>query len=209
MVSDISVGADGTISDGTGKIVWKDMARASENDILSVGRWRGQHSANSGRIILENADTLREFGYSDLQIAEASLLAFVHSKSNSGVRSLTNNDNGWSFAINALAESNKDFDFLGVLKDNGLITGVKGSNEIQIGKTGKPDTYKFKYDEFTFNNEWIEKMAYEGLIVRIGDALTNNDNGLTNQYGDIIHINYDNYSEQRSIASSLAECDIT
>ena len=196
------------VSDENGKIIWKDMARTTKDDVLSVGRWRGQHSANSGRIILENADLLREFGYNDLQIAEASILAFVHSKSNSGVKTLTDNDNGWSFAINALAESNKDFDLLGVLKDNGKITGLSGASELQIGKTGKPDTYTFKYAGYSFDADWIEKMAYEGLIVRIGDALTNNDNGLTNQYGDIIHIDYENYSNQLSIDQSLKSLDI-
>ncbi len=46
-------------------------------------------------------------------------------------------------------------------------------------------------------------MSYEALIVRIGDALTNNDNGIYNQYGERIHIDYANYVNQIGIQELL------
>ncbi len=65
------------VTDENSRIKWVDM---SEDGRIDAARWRAEHAANSGRIILENAGKLREFGYNDIQIAEASILAFFIQK---------------------------------------------------------------------------------------------------------------------------------
>lgn len=166
--------------------------------------YRESHSYNSGVNTLENYQKLQEIGYTDLQIAEASLLAFAHSKSNSGLSPLSNNASGWSFALDALAiaseQGNFGFDIIGVLEEAGIVSTSNSSNQSVKVKTPTQGKLEFEYHEYEFNQEWLTKMAYEGLILRIGDAATNNDNGMTNQFGDVITI-IDDYSNQIDITT--------
>lgn len=180
---------------------------------------RESHSYNSGDIILKNADYLQKF-YSDEEIAEAALLAFAHSKSNSGLKSL-DSEAGWSFAIKALAQGHQKnkstFDFLGILEKSGIIKGLSSQmrkveikspdyylgelnpNEKNMVSKEKGGTKKGKIQIFNFGDGIIKKLSYEALGVRIGDALTNNDNAGTNQYGMKIVDVLSDCSKQKTI----------
>ena len=109
---------------------------------------RESHSYNSGLNIISQFDTLSKMGYTDAEIAEAALLAFAHSKSNSGLNPLTNNPAGWSFAIHALLEGSDDVTktkFLNGLVAAGIITSTQtsGSNDVTVKA---PKRYKTDAD---------------------------------------------------------------
>ena len=166
--------------------------------------FRKSHAFNSAvNIILKSASLS---GYNDLQIAEAAILTFAHTKSNSGLEHLSGNqaDTGMSFAIQALAEATKGsgFDIVQVLFDNGKIKSKSDRlEEFTIpnpsgSKTGQIEVYEFDAD-------WLKTVGYESLVVRIGDALTNNDNAKTNQYGKPITFVSTNSSILSSAASKI------
>ena len=211
---------------------------------MDGGNIRESHSYNSGVNIIEKAQVLRDdLRYSNAQIAEAALLAFAHSKSNSGLNPLTNNPAGWSFAIQALQAATADsgFDLTGALKEAGIIKSTEPTGEakatVKAPKRYKtdPETRKIIFDEkgkpvvdescyardekgnikkdkdgkpitkfegnvpvYEFDEEAIKILAYEALSIRIGDALTNNDNGKINQFGGkiIIDDSITDYSKQ-------------
>ena len=172
--------------------------------------YRESHSFNSAVNILNEFEALKSFGYTDLQIAEAALLTFAHSKSNSGLNPLAGNVSGWSFAIQALAEATKDskFNIIDVLVNNGKLSSssTRGYSTVTIKTpTGK---VKGKVGNFDIDADWLNTMSYEGLIVRLGDALTNNDNAGTNQYGKIIDLSNVDYSLQKELVSVFAELGI-
>ena len=191
-----------------------------------AGTYRESHSFNSGVSIIENAYSLRSYGYSDAQIAEAALLAFAHSKSNSGLNPLAGNDAGWSFAIQALQKaadaSGCDFDIAKALYDAGILSSTetklsdnpitvkcpKGyeteNGHIKTDENGKPikdgsgGKVTGKVETYTFSDGVIDRLSYEALAVRIGDALTNNDHAIVNQYFGKISFDTTNYSNQYS-----------
>lgn len=192
---------------------------------------RESHSYNSADILLQEAEKLHNIGYSYETIAEAALLAFAHSKSNSGLQEL-DNEAGWSFAIQALQEGiGEKFNLIEVLNDAGIIKGesslslevkvkspnlyLMDGNNFQTYKDEKENTkYAVSSEEggtktgkiklFEFSDDWLQRLSYEALSVRIGDALTNNDNAGTNQYGGVIKI-LDDYSKQMSISDLANE----
>ena len=51
-------------------------------------------------------------------------------------------------------------------------------------------------DTYQFADGVVERLSYEALAVRIGDALTNNDHALVNQYYGEITFNSTDYSNQ-------------
>ncbi|MBQ2872654.1 MAG: hypothetical protein IJE89_01480 [Bacilli bacterium] len=191
------------------------------------GIYRKSHSFNSGVDIILESEILRKAGYSDLEIAEAAILTFAHSKSNSGLKSLSSNEAGWSFAVHALsaATEDSDFDIVDVLLKNGVIkskdthledfavpnpSGEGSKDQNVINKVGDNATGKAvgKIEVYDFNLDWITKAGYESLIVRIGDALTNNDNAGTNQYGKPITFKTTNYNVQLSFNELMSRNNI-
>ena len=190
---------------------------------------RESHSFNSGNIIIENAEALQKAGYSNAQIAEAAILAFAHSKSNSGLNPLLNNSEGWSFAINALKDATKDCDFkivdelikAGIILNDGQMTTTKKPIEVKCPKTYQEENGKLVLDSkgkpsvngggkkaglvdtYEFNNDVLSTLATESLILRIGDAITNNDHALLNQYLGEITFNSTDYSNQRDASQVL------
>ena len=188
------------------------------------GIYRKSHSFNSGVDIILEFEALQKAGYSDLEIAEAAILTFAHSKSNSGLKSLSSNEAGWSFAIQALAAATKDsgFDILDVLKKNGVIksdnihlelfavpnpSGQISEDQNVIDRVQDNANGKAvgKIEVYDFNLDWIQTAGYESLIVRIGDALTNNDNAGTNQYGKAITFKNTNYNNQLSFEQLMKD----
>lgn len=190
-------------TDSNGNLVIDTVKIESDGDI-----YRESHSFNSGVNILNEFKVLRASGYSDIEIAEASLLAFAHSKSNSGLNPLSGNIDGWSFAIQALSKATEgsEFNIINVLEKNGIITSantVTSNSKIMVKcPDGKVGGY---VETYNLSNSWMEKMAYEALTVRIGDALTNNDNAGTNQYGKKITFNSTDYSKQHGIDNIVAD----
>ena len=226
--------------DANGKLNIKTIDVQMDGDNI-----RESHSFNSGVNVIENFETLRKMGYTDAQISEAALLAFAHSKSNSGLNPLLNNPAGWSFAIQALQEATagSGFDFVGSLKDagiikdtqtkgsatvtvkspkkyktnaegklidaNGKVVGTEGAGEPVLADDYKPNnkkTFKGEVGVYEFTDGILDKLSYEALAVRIGDALTNNDNGKINQFGGEIIINDEitNFNNQYSLEEVLA-----
>ena len=260
--------------DDSGKLVIDTMEVQSNG-----GNYREAHSFNSGVFIIKNAEVLEKADYTKSQIAEAALIAFAHSKSNSGLNPLAGNPEGWSFAIQALQEATQDcnFDLVqelingGVIANNGVTTlsgkdievkcpkvyevdadghlltlDIKGvltdgnGNYYTLAKDGKTHvpvenieqhivhtdeagnlyvndrfgnrTYikdgkpvaidgaggkkSGKIETYTISAEVLDRLSYEALAVRIGDALTNNDHGLVNQYYGRITFNGTDYSLQ-------------
>ena len=198
---------------------------------------RESHSFNSGVDIINEAAALSKAGYSDAQIAEAALLAFAHSKSNSGLNPLVDNPAGWSFAIQALQEATKDSDFkivdelikAGIITNRGATTlsnsdiTVKcpkvyedNNGVIQLNDEGKPikidnagGKKTGKIETYTFGYGVIDRLSHEALVVRIGDALTNNDNAGVNQfYGDITFKSTD-YTKQSTPSDVLKAMEKT
>ena len=277
-----------SVDDNKKLIIKLDNVQSSGNNV------RESHSYNSGVDILVEAENLIEAGYSKEQIAEAALLAFAHSKSNSGLNPLLNNPAGWSFAIQALQEANiknsqekgtEPFDFLGALVSAGIISDInptstdsvtvkcpkvyvetsdghimlldtkkvvleedgkyyqvnKDGSKVEITNvdehivytdengnyykldangnkipySGKVNTVQVEnaggqktgnIDVYSFENGIIEKLSYEALVVRIGDALTNNDNGIVNQYYEELsfdNTNWDNTYNTSQIIESM------
>jgi hypothetical protein len=166
--------------------------------------YRESHSFNSAVNILNEFEVLRKAGYTDLQIAEAALLTFAHSKSNSGLNPLSGNVEGWSFATQALAKATEGsgFNIIDVLIENGklLSSDIKGYSKDKKIKTPTVEVVG-EIGLFEFDGDWLNSMAYEGLIIRLGDALTNNDNAGTNQYGKTIDLSKVDYNLQKDIAS--------
>ena len=208
----------------------------STTDVQSNGTSiRESHSFNSGVDIINEAAALKEAGYEDYQIAEAALLAFAHSKSNSGLNPLADNPAGWSFAIQALQEATKDSDFkivdelikAGIILEKGATKKSKNEIEVKCPKTFKESNHIIELDDegkpikdgkggktkgivdtYTFNQEALDRMAYEALAVRIGDALTNNDNAKMNQYfGEITFKNtkYKNQYNTIQVLEAMSE----
>lgn len=196
---------------------------------------RESHSFNSACITLENYQLLLEQGYSRTQIAEAALLAFAHSKSNSGLNPLTS-EVGWSFAIQALETYCKkylkdpetgivNYDIEEELINAGLITSKSlstnveeveiktpkvyknedgESNKVYLSKDGKTikiggGKKKAKIKKYYFNAEQLNNLSYSALVIRMGDALTNNDHALVNQYLKEINLSGVDYTKQVDI----------
>ena len=197
--------------------------------VQSTGtNYRESHSFNSGVNIIENFKALQSLGYSNPQIAEAALLAFAHSKSNSGLNPLANNPAGWSFAIQALQEATKDCDFK--IVDELIAAGIIGEEgKTTLSKNDVPVKCPVKYaeedgvlvkdgeklisngggklsgkvDTYTFPSGVIGKLSYEALALRIGDAITNNDHAKFNQYLGDITFDKTDYSHQYSAQQVL------
>ena len=197
------------------------------------GTYRESHSFNSGNAIIESYATLRANGYTDAQIAEAALLAFAHSKSNSGLNPLSGNEAGWSFAIQALqvAADNAgiDFNIAQTLVDAGLLLSTettlsdesikvkcpKGYEEtdghIRLDEKGKPirdgsgGKVAGRVETYQFADGVVDRLSYEALAVRIGDALTNNDHALVNQYFGDITFETTDYSRQYTTEQVIAQ----
>ena len=193
------------IENGTERLI------ITTDNVDSTGKaYRESHSFNSAVNILNEFEILRTAGYTDLQIAEAALLTFAHSKSNSGLNPLSGNVSGWSFAIQALSKATDgiEFNIIDVLIENGKLSSSNftGYSEVKIKTpTGK---VKGNIGNFDIDTKWLSTLGYEGLIIRLGDALTNNDNGITNQYGGKITFDKTNYNFQKSIAESFAKAGI-
>lgn len=184
----------------------KEITIDVQEKIDSNGKtYRESHSFNSAVNIINEYETLRKFGYSDLQIAEASLLTFAHSKSNSGLNPLSGNVGGWSFAIQALSKAteNTGFDIVDVLATNNVLLSTD-INKSQSTISVKCPTNKVvgNIGTYSIDENWLKVMGYEALCLRLGDALTNNDNAGTNQYGKPIIIKND-YSNQKDINQVL------
>lgn len=181
-------------------------------DIASNGQtYRESHSFNSAVNILNEYEALRNMGYTDVQIAEAALLTFAHSKSNSGLNPLSENPSGWSFAIQALAKATEgsEFNLIDVLVERGALissdTVVSQSKIIVKTPDGKVEGHIGVYN---FNENWLKTMGYESLVIRLGDALTNNDNAGTNQYGNEITFESTDYNKQISLSQILTNFEI-
>ena len=172
--------------------------------------YRESHSFNSAVNILNEFEALRKAGYTDLQIAEAALLTFAHSKSNSGLNPLTGNVSGWSFAIQALAKATEgsDFNIVDVLVENGKLSSSNITDYSSVEIKTPTGNVKGNIGNFDIDTDWLNVMSYEGLIVRLGDALTNNDNAGINQYGKEITFENTDYNLQHDIANVFAELGI-
>lgn len=190
--------------------------------------YRESHSYLSGKILLDNAETLQQL-YSPKQIAEAALLTFAHSKSNSGLGDLTV-EAGWSFAIQALQiGTGNNFDLTGELARSGVLLGLKTEQKevtVKTPKQFKTEDGEFNgtiksieksgkrivpaeekagggkktgnIDTYEMNFEMMKRLAYMAESIRIGDAWTNNDNAGYNQFRQAIDTSETSYGSQLS-----------
>lgn len=136
---------------------------------------RSNHALNSALMILENSAYFNSIG---LDANVVALLAFAHTKSNSGIADITNSSN-WDTAIRMLDaswakknEGTKYTGFIDGLLENGVIEEING--------------------EYVFTSEYKTQIYTETYALRYGDANTTNQNLGINQNGKEIDIGVNN-----------------
>ncbi|MBR2245854.1 MAG: hypothetical protein IJ880_02300 [Bacilli bacterium] len=192
----MAAGAEGLIGldsyiDENGNIATRTL-----NETKNGNKTRKNHSFNSAMMVLQNADKVSEMGVDPNKVA---LLAFSHSKSNSGVRSL-NSSADWSVCIskinNAVEFYNKEhsdnpikFDggksFLESLVESGILKDTEFTVKEVYDDNGK---LKYRYNEYHIDESAVKELASGAYALRLGDANTNNRNIGTNQAGQKIDI---------------------
>ncbi len=166
------------------------------------GTTRSNHSFNSGVNAIILADTIAQH-FPGVDPVEAALVAFAHSKSNSGVEDLGSQIN-WSQCIqNLQAGIDKHNSIEGNTKI--LIDGVEGrtvlehfqdkgliSREVSTGTgSAKKGRIQGEIESYTFLDGFDTRLGNEGFIIRVGDANTNNKALNYNQNGKSMRINSD------------------
>ena len=124
---------------------------------------RNNHCANSALNVLANREQYKEAGFSDEQINDIAMLAFSHSKSNSGIKDLNSSDD-WM----------KGAERLGAFVDR--------YNE------DHPDN-QISFDKRQFENkEKLEVLATESLSLRVGDVSRDSGPDAPAQSGETVHV---------------------
>lgn len=126
---------------------------------------RKNHSLNSARFVLENREKYKKIGLDDKAIDEISCLCYVHSKSSSGLKDLTNKE-----------EWNDVFDTL------------EGLSEYLSDASNK--NISFNRDNFksSFN---MNRLITETIALRIGDVSRDSFIGNVSQSGEKITLSDD------------------
>ena len=166
-------GEDGTVK----RIITESRTinKALEEVDLKGNTLRKSHSYNSAINTWMDIENLKAQGYSEAQIALASLLCYSHSKSNSGIKKLGTAEN-WGVAIERMC---KAFEYI---EANEGKTGIKSKfletlKEVGIIKESSKGNIE------VIESELLQRMGQMGLGLRLGDANTNNSNANTNQFG--------------------------
>lgn len=148
--------------DADGKIEIKLQDNIDRKEFDNV---RSSHTLNSAINILKRRDEYTKLGYSDEQIDNMAVLAFAHSKSNSGLQNLINKDN-WKTCFDVL--------------------------DAAIGKYNEDnaDAATIKFDRSkAFSDDNLSKLALSTLALRVGDVSRDSGDGALSQSGEIININ--------------------
>lgn len=194
----MAAGTEGMLSyDSTyenGKIVTKPLVETKNGGVT-----RSNHSFNSAMNVLANSEQISALGVDPNNVA---LLAFAHSKSNSGV-SVVNNAADWSLCIdkinsavnyhnehnpnNPIVFSNTGgTNFIESLVASGILDDASTTGSTKaIYKNGvKVD--EITYNGYNINPDKLGELASGTYALRLGDANTNNNNIGTNQAGQKI-----------------------
>lgn len=125
---------------------------------------RSSHTLNSAINILKRRDEYMKLGYNDEQIDNMAVLAFAHSKSNSGVRDLTSKEN-W----------NTCFDVL-----DAAIGQYNADNKDNV----------IKFDRLkTSSDDNLSRLALSTLALRVGDVSRDSGDDAVAQSGEQVHVN--------------------
>ena len=155
---------------------------------------RSNHSFNSAMNVLANSSQIADLGVDPNKVA---LLAFAHSKSNSGVGTV-NSAKDWSLCIdkiNSAVQYHNEHNpnspirfsntggtnFIDSLVKSGIL--VDNSTKKTVSTTKKGKVY---HNEYNINPEKLGELASGTYAIRLGDANTNNNNIGTNQAGEKI-----------------------
>lgn len=200
---------DLTKRDGSGK--YKSIL---ESDIKDKGiATRENHPLNSALEVIRNSDVFGE------NIELISLLALLHSKSTSGVRTNLSSQAELSKAIDKLykyktqnPEFNFDFSKIVEMNDNSTPIIEIGQEEIDYkyedsnGKT-KKDKATVDYNIFKIKPEVIDQLILGTIALRIGDAhaLKTGNNQSGNEINIVKNVPYDPVFYELALASLSTE----
>ncbi len=196
--------------DENGRIVFGAVKTNSEAHTDTGNITRSNHAFMSGLDTLSLADTINEY-FPELDVPELSLLTFSHSKSNSGIRSLSSKAN-WSQALATLDATIPLWNEAHSDRPKILIDGEEGKTLLQHfqeeGKIGptvkydpngghyKIDTYEDKADSQASETVTIEKDGGidvydfdDGFLHELGDNAFSLRDGDANTNNDNLSYN--------------------